>query len=72
MNDPYPNNVQEILGCDTILLPIPRGKKGPKFKGWQTLTLETLGEDNALLDFGDNRQVTLQDALGLPRKRRQL
>ena len=30
----------ELLGTDTVLLPIPHKKKCPCFKSWQRLTLD--------------------------------
>lgn len=38
-----------LLGREVVLLPIPRGKKGPEFAGWQKLTFDQSKERRAEL-----------------------
>ena len=35
-----PDLISALLGPSAVLLPIPSGEKGPKFKGWQKLTFQ--------------------------------
>ncbi len=40
------DELRELLGCKVILIPIPRGQKGPMIKGWQNIKLpQTEGAD---------------------------
>jgi P4 family phage/plasmid primase-like protien len=41
-SDDVVNNLRTLLGHDVVLLPIPRGEKGPRFKGWQNVTVEDM------------------------------
>jgi hypothetical protein len=34
------DHLYRIFGEDTVFLPIPKGTKAPRFKGWQNVTLE--------------------------------
>jgi P4 family phage/plasmid primase-like protien len=43
---PILDELRELLGCKVILIPIPRGQKGPMIKGWQNIKLpQTEGAD---------------------------
>lgn len=43
---PHIQNLYDLLGENTVLLPVPSKKKGPQFKGWQQVALaETQTEE---------------------------
>jgi phage/plasmid-associated DNA primase len=50
------SDLRKLLGFDTVLLPIPRGRKGPTLAGWQQLTSECMQQPEYLakLNHGDN------------------
>ena len=37
-----------LLGHDVVLLPIPRGEKGPRIKGWQSFTPDRMQDPKTL------------------------
>ena len=39
MNNTHIDHIYGLLGAETVLLPIPRGSKGPIIPGWQKITL---------------------------------
>ena len=43
--------ILELLGADTVLLPIPLKKKCPCFKGWQRLTLDQTQADGFTITY---------------------
>jgi bifunctional DNA primase/polymerase-like protein len=55
----------ELFGPDTVLLPIPRGCKGPKIKGWQHFTSEKMKQPEYLaeLNHDGNIGVLLRNGL---------
>ena len=55
------SDLVELLGKDAVLLPIPRGCKGPKIKGWQHFTSAKMQEPEYLakLNHGGNIGVLL-------------
>src|SRR5262249_39114558 len=36
------SELRELLGSDAVLIPIPRGRKGPMIKDWQKFTPEQM------------------------------
>jgi len=50
------SQLRELIGPEVVLLPIPRGRKGPKITGWQNFTLEKMKEPEYLaeLNHGNN------------------
>ena len=38
------DQIRRVLGPDVVLLPIPRGQKSPRVKGWQTTTLQAMSD----------------------------
>lgn len=42
---PILDELKALLGDKVVLISIPRGKKGPIFKGWQNTTLEIMGRE---------------------------
>jgi putative DNA primase/helicase len=57
--------LRDLLGKDVVLLPIPRGRKGPKLKGWQHFGSERMQDPKylALLNHGGNIGVLLSQGL---------
>ena len=58
------SDLRKLLGDDAVLLPIPRGRKGPtgkKMEGWQHFTPERMAEPEYLaqLNHGGNIGVLL-------------
>lgn len=55
------DRLRNLLGRDVVLLPIPGGEKGPRFKGWQDTTLEQMNDPEYLarLNHGGNIGVLL-------------
>ena len=45
------NRITELLGADTVLLPIPHKKKCPCFKGWQQLTPDQTQADGFKITY---------------------
>lgn len=58
--------LRELLGMDVVLVPIPAGKKGPRIKNWQKLTVEVMDRDAHLrsLENHANTGVILGRASG--------
>lgn len=44
--------IRELLGEDVVLLPVPRGKKGPKVDGWQKTTIDEMDDPEYLKQVG--------------------
>ena len=38
------DQIHRVLGPDVVMLPIPRGQKSPRVKGWQTTTLQAMSD----------------------------
>src|SRR5262245_32173261 len=54
--------LRSLLGNDVVLLPIPRGRKNPIFKGWQSTTLGRMQDPKYLAQF--NHQGNIGVLLG--------
>ena len=59
------SELRKLVGDDAVLLPIPRGRKGPKANGWQQFTTERMKqpEYRAELNHGGNIGVLLGNGL---------
>ena len=57
--------LRKLLGGDVVLIPIPRGRKGPIIEGWQHFTSEKMKEPEYLAQFnhGGNIGVLLGNGL---------
>src|SRR5947208_10642543 len=58
-------SLRKLLGEDVVLIPIPRGRKGPIIEGWQHFTSEKMKEPEYLtqLNHGGNIGVLLGNGL---------
>ena len=61
MTDTIVESLRALLGQDVVLLPIPAGEKGPRFKGWQDTTTAAMSDPDYLarLNHGGNIGVLL-------------
>ena len=57
MQDDLVSQLLELFGPETVLLPIPRGCKGPKIKGWQRFTSEKMKEAEYLAELNHNGNI---------------
>ncbi|MFL6519181.1 MAG: bifunctional DNA primase/polymerase [Chthoniobacterales bacterium] len=60
------DEIRDLLGHDVVLLPIPKGEKGPRVKGWQKTTIERMSDASYIekLNAGGNIGVLLGKASG--------
>src|SRR5260370_11350056 len=61
VNHDLVSELRELIGSEVVLLPIPRGRKGPIIEGWQHFTSEKMKEPEYLaqLNHGGNIGVLL-------------
>jgi P4 family phage/plasmid primase-like protien len=60
------SEIRDLLGHDVVLLPIPKGEKGPRIKGWHKTTIERMSDASYIekLNGGGNIGVPLGTASG--------
>src|SRR5260370_20013658 len=65
VNHDLVSELRELIGSEVVLLPIPRGRKGPIIEGWQHFTSEKMKEPEYLaqLNHGGNIGVLLGNGL---------
>jgi P4 family phage/plasmid primase-like protien len=56
------SELRALVGQDVVLLSIPVGQKGPRFKGWQTTTIERMSDPTYLDNLRKNNIGVLQGA----------
>jgi phage/plasmid-associated DNA primase len=57
MSDNLISSLRKLLGNDVVLLPIPRGCKGPKITGWQHFTVEQMKQPEYLAQLNHDGNV---------------
>ena len=52
--------LEQLLGTDVILLPVPKGQKGSKFAGWSKVTLQQMSDPLYLANLRQGNIAVLQ------------
>jgi hypothetical protein len=55
--DDLVSDLRKLVGYDAVLLPIPRGHKGPKIKGWQHFTGERMQQPEYLAQLNHDTNI---------------
>ena len=51
------SDLVKLLGEETVLLPIPRGRKGPTIRGWQHFTVEQMQQPEYLAQLNHDGNI---------------